>query len=194
MIDRTSSLEEKQSHLHTQSLSRRGSEWQCEVQTQPGDELAARRFGIWDRSPNAAIFRSWLVGHDSGKCSKSCSETRNEQSPLTLNTSAKPTWFHTRVCSYSAMPDSLWPHGLQPARFLCSWDLPGKDTGVDFHFLLQGTFPTQGSNPCFLCFLHWQMGSLPPSHLESPDPTWWFTKGHAVIPFFCLVLDIWSSR
>ena len=27
---------------------------------------------------------------------------------------------------------------------------------------LQGIFPTQGSNPCLLCLLHWQVGSLPP--------------------------------
>ena len=29
------------------------------------------------------------------------------------------------------------------------------------HFLLEGVFPTQGSNPCLLCILHWQPGSLP---------------------------------
>ena len=45
------------------------------------------------------------------------------------------------------MPDSLRPHGLQPTRLLCPWDFPGKDTGVGFHFLLQGIFPTRGSNP-----------------------------------------------
>ena len=28
-------------------------------------------------------------------------------------------------------------------------------------FLLQGNFPTQGLNPCLLCLLHWQAGSLP---------------------------------
>ena len=28
-----------------------------------------------------------------------------------------------------------------------SWDSPGKNTGVDCHFLLQGKFPTQGSTP-----------------------------------------------
>ena len=28
-------------------------------------------------------------------------------------------------------------------------------------FLLQGIFPTQGLNPCLLCLLHWQLGSLP---------------------------------
>ena len=33
------------------------------------------------------------------------------------------------------------------------------------HVLLQGIFPTQGSNPCLL---HWQAGSLPLSHLGSP--------------------------
>ena len=32
---------------------------------------------------------------------------------------------------------------------LCSWDFPGKNTGVDCHSLLQGIFPTQGSNPGF---------------------------------------------
>ena len=31
----------------------------------------------------------------------------------------------------------------------CPWDSPGKSTGVGCHFLLQGIFPTQGSNPDF---------------------------------------------
>ena len=35
---------------------------------------------------------------------------------------------------------------------------PGRNTRVDCHFLLQGTFPTQGSNPDLLCLLHWQVG------------------------------------
>ena len=56
-------------------------------------------------------------------------------------------------------------HGLQPTRFLCSWDFPGKNTGVCCHFLLQGIFLTQGSN---LCLLHWQSDSLPLSLLGSP--------------------------
>ena len=29
----------------------------------------------------------------------------------------------------------------------CPWDSPGKNTGVGCHALLQGIFPTQGSNP-----------------------------------------------
>ena len=35
------------------------------------------------------------------------------------------------------MSDSVQPHGLQPTRLLCPWDSPGKNTGVDCHFLLQ---------------------------------------------------------
>ena len=39
--------------------------------------------------------------------------------------------------------------------------LPGKNTGVGCHFLLQGIFQTQGSNTCLLCLLHGLKGSLP---------------------------------
>ena len=44
----------------------------------------------------------------------------------------------------------------------------GKNTGVGCHFLLQGIFPTLGSNPCLLHLLHWQADSLP---LELPGNT-----------------------
>ena len=44
----------------------------------------------------------------------------------------------------------LQPHGLEPARLLCPWDSPGKNTAVGCHFLLQGIFLTQGSNPGLL--------------------------------------------
>ena len=45
------------------------------------------------------------------------------------------------------MSNSLGPHGLQPSRVLCPWNSPGKNTRVGCHFLLQGIFPTRGSNP-----------------------------------------------
>ena len=44
----------------------------------------------------------------------------------------------------------------------------GKNTKVDCHFLLQGIFPTQGSNPCLPHLLHWPAGFLPLCHLGSP--------------------------
>ena len=39
--------------------------------------------------------------------------------------------------------DSLWCHELYPARLLCVWDFPGKNTGVGCRFLLQGILLTQ---------------------------------------------------
>ena len=62
----------------------------------------------------------------------------------------------------SIMCDSLPPHGLYPARCLCPWHSPGKNTGVGCLDLLWGIFLTQGSNPHLLRLLHWQRGSLPP--------------------------------
>ena len=76
------------------------------------------------------------------------------------------------VFSHKVMPDSLRPHGLYPARLLGPW-IPrtGKNTGVGCQSLLQGIFPTQGVNPCLLCLLHWQAGSLPLSRQGSPTAT-----------------------
>ena len=48
---------------------------------------------------------------------------------------------------------------------LYSWDFPGKNTGGGCHFLLQGVFLTQGSNPHHL---HFQVDSLPLSLQEIP--------------------------
>ena len=54
------------------------------------------------------------------------------------------------VCSVSrlAVSGSLWPHGLYPARLLCPWNSPVKNTGVGSHFLLQGNLPYPGIKPC----------------------------------------------
>ena len=71
-----------------------------------------------------------------------------------------------RAKSLQLCPTLCSPMGCKPSRFLCLWDSPGKNTGVDCHALLHGIFPTQGSNPCLLCLLHWQADSLP---LEPPE-------------------------
>ena len=50
----------------------------------------------------------------------------------------------------------LRPHEPLPARLLCPWDFPSKNTGVGCHFLLQGIFLTQGSN-LHLLFGRWTL-------------------------------------
>ena len=61
-------------------------------------------------------------------------------------------------------PPVLWPPWTVATMLLCTWDFPGNNTGLGCHFLLQGIFPTQGSNLCLLC---WQADSLPLSHQGS---------------------------
>ena len=46
------------------------------------------------------------------------------------------------------MPDSIRPYRLKTTRLLCPLDSPDKNTRVGCHALLQGIFPTQGSNTC----------------------------------------------
>ena len=61
-------------------------------------------------------------------------------------------------------------------RFLCPWDCPGKNTGVGYDALLQGTFPNQGSNSGLLHY-RWILYLL--SHQGSP----WILEWVAY-PFF----------
>ena len=62
--------------------------------------------------------------------------------------------------SRSVMSNSFRPHGLYSP-----WDSPGQNTGVGSLSLLQGIFPTQGSNPG-LPHCRWILHQL--SHRGSP--------------------------
>ena len=75
--------------------------------------------------------------------------------------------FKYPVCSCCLVtkqcPPLLRPCRRQPTRLLRPWDFPGRKTGVGCHFLLQETFPTQGSN---LRPLRWQVDALPAGKLQ----------------------------
>ena len=73
--------------------------------------------------------------------------------------------------SRSVASYSLWPHGLYS-----SWNSPGQNTGVGSLSLLQGTFPTQGSNPGLW---HCRQILYQLSHKGSPikkPPAMWKTR------------------
>ena len=57
------------------------------------------------------------------------------------------------ACQVLSCVQPFVSYGLWPAKLLCSWDFPGKNTWVDCHAHLQGLFLTQGSNPvsCVSC-------------------------------------------
>ena len=76
-------------------------------------------------------------------------------------------YLYVCVCVYTR---AHIPHMLSHAWFfrdLRGCSLPGSSVHRIFqarileYFILQGIFPTQGLNPCFLCLLHWQVDSLP---------------------------------
>ena len=63
---------------------------------------------------------------------------------------ASVSWFMSACVHAKSLQSclTLWDtmdHSLLVSSLLC--DSPGKNTGVGCHALLQGIFPTQGSNP-----------------------------------------------
>ena len=51
------------------------------------------------------------------------------------------------VYTCSVVSHSLWSPWLWPARLLCPWDSPGKNTGAGCHFLLLGNLLSPGMEP-----------------------------------------------
>ena len=70
------------------------------------------------------------------------------------------TWWCPALCD-------PWTVGHQ---VLCPWHFPGMNTRVGCHFLLQGIFPTQGSNPGLL---HCRQTLYQLSHQGSPSRWRW---------------------
>ena len=85
-------------------------------------------------------------------------------SNIKINTHRKGTKL-SQSGSRSVMSNSLWPQGLYSP-----WNSPGQNTGVGSLFLLQGIFPTQGSNPGLL-HCRWILYQL--NHKGSPRKLKW---------------------
>ena len=88
-------------------------------------------------------------------CFRSCKKILIEEYGVMGLAISRLVYVHTHiVCIYSTcmfthsvMSNSLPLRGPQPTRLLCPWDFPDKHTGVGCHFLFQGIFPSQESNP-----------------------------------------------
>ena len=109
--------------------------------------------------------------------------------------------------SCSVVSNSLWPLGLYSP-----WNSPGQNTGVGSLSLLQGLFPTQGSNPglphCRRIFTSWATREALVKHLwmrnthllnQSKWASRWTVRSfHAShLPKMCFryipVADLWLS-
>ena len=91
----------------------------------------------------------WPVSY--GQKTKSCNRGMDAQSPC--------LWEVLLLFSRQVMSDSFVTQWTIALQLLGPWDFPGKNIGVDCHFLLQEIFPTQESNPCLLHYMqilyHW---------------------------------------
>ena len=88
------------------------------------------------------------------------------------------------------MPNSLRPHELQPARLLCPWDFPCKNTRVGCHFLVQGIFLTQRSKLVSLespALAGRYFSTAPPEMPPITSSHSHYVSFHFQIPFHCRV-------
>ena len=88
-----------------------------------------------------------------------------EESPCAMKTQCNQKCVHAELLSRVQLFVTLW---IVPTRLLCPWDSPDKNTGVGCHFLLQGIFLTQRSNPRLLCLLLGRWILYHQRHLGSP--------------------------
>ena len=140
----------------------------------PGQHIKKQRHRFADKDLHrqsygcsGSYMRMWELNH------KECWVLKNRcfqivvlESPLDCK-EVKPVspkgnqpWVFTERTDAEAEASILWPHDGKSwliSQTPLSRDSPGKNTGVDCHALLQGIFPTQGSN---LCLLHWQSPAL----------------------------------
>ena len=107
--------------------------WRCFLTSDFPSGLLNLREGIW-----------WLLTQRI--CSHCCPVPQMLRMVYCCSSLTSEVW----SVSHSIVSASLQPHGLQPARLLCPWNSPGKNTGAGRHSLLQGIFPIQGSNPGLL--------------------------------------------
>ena len=102
-----------------------------------------------------------------------------------------------KVKSLSCLQLFATPWTVACTRLLHPWDFLGKSTGVGCHFLLQGIFPTQGSNPglphCRQKFYHLSHQGRMPQFCIFIE---WFHHWEWIVTYmwFLLVSLVLSSR
>ena len=104
-----------------------------------------------------------------------------------------PSWW--LVFSYWVVSESLWPHELQPVRLLCSWNSPGKNTGVGCHFLLSrwSSLPrnrTQVSCPGKQILYHGAIREAPPDCQMAVN---WQSIGKTMLVVWTIQKDVHVS-
>ena len=81
----------------------------------------------------------------------------------------------------------------KPTRLLCPWDFSGKNTGVGYHFLLQGIFPTQESKSHSVVTVHPDPQTVFLQDLLLASRFWWLLLSPLVYPVWVLIMSAWGD-
>ena len=127
-----------------------------------------------------AVTAASCLSAQTGRCNRQCPS--HVPMPVAFLASSLG---HVRVLSHFSHAPLFATPWTAAHRLLCPWDSPGKDTGVGCHALLQGIFPTQGSN---LRPLHRQMGSLVPPRKPIPAKAGFHSE--KTLPFLPLLRSL----
>ena len=112
-----------------------------------------------------------------------------------------PKWhhWHASACVPSLHTRALtvWCSRVWPRTLVClappSTEFSSNNTGGGCQLLLHGIFLPPGSNPHRPCLPHWQLDSLPVSHLGSPTCQYyralWGQKGMSLNSLNCAFYD-----
>ena len=120
------------------------------------------------------IILAFIYTYESQFCSqkKTCF---NENTAATYQKNFKTVIPAPRTHGYFCPKDAVLSH--VHAKLLCPWDFSGKHTGMGWHFLLQRSSPTQGSNPHLLHLVHCRWILKPLRHQGSPAISY---RGHTL--------------
>ena len=92
--------------------------------------------------PPGKLHMKWIINKD-----LQYSTGKYIQYSVIIYMEEKPGEYISESVTCSVLSNFLRPHGLLPARFICPWNSPGKNTAVSGHSLLQELFQNQRWNP-----------------------------------------------
>ena len=159
--------------------------WTIACQAPPSMGFSRQRYWNGLPFPSPGIFPTQGLNPGLPHCRQTLYHLSHQGSPNTIYI------FHmcVRACACACLCYSLGHVQLFVTPWTIAWqaslsmEFSRQEYWSDCHALLQGSFLTHGSNPHFLCLLHWQMGSLPLATPGKPP----------INPAMCYIWKLWRK-
>ena len=148
---------------------RREGRWSGQKEPKNASPRLSFRCTVLSRLFPCPLSRPWHLSQGQAHSHLTCTESIGFGNQLATGHCPWPPRRLCRCCflvtKHQVVPDSFATPWTEARQAPLSMGFPtGKSTGVGCHFPLQGIYPTEGLNPRLQ---HWQVDSLPLSHLGS---------------------------